>query len=74
MEQWIGGLKRDGENYCTRDGLQDLLCPDGKDASDGAPLVLLEEKKVPFVIPDADGTFQYTYSNVTIFGRADFKC
>ena len=24
--------------------------------------------QVPFVIPDADGTFQYTYSNCTVFG------
>ena len=24
--------------------------------------------QVPFIIPDADGTFQYTYSNCTVFG------
>ena len=26
--------------------------------------------QVPFVIPDADGTFQYTLSNCTVFGGA----
>ena len=42
------------------DGLREVLMPE---------LELLQELKVPFVIPDADGTFQYTYSNVTIFGQ-----
>jgi len=59
VEKWLGGYLKDAENYFTVDGLKEALMPD---------LVLLEEKKVPFVIPDADGTFQYTYSNCTIFG------
>ena len=41
-------------------GLKEALLPEFQ---------LLEERKVPFVIPDSDGTFQYTYSNVTVFGR-----
>ena len=49
-----------GEQVTTRRGLQDLLEPQ---------LELLETVRVPFVIPDSDGTFQYTYSNATIFGR-----
>ena len=49
-----------GEQVTTRQGLQDLL---------GPQLELLETVRVPFVIPDSDGTFQYTYSNATIFGR-----
>ena len=28
-----------------------------------------QESRVPFVIPDPDGTFQYTYSNCTVFGQ-----
>ena len=56
----MGGVVKDGSNVFTKDGLVELLAPD---------LVLLEEMKVPFVIPDPDGTFQYTYSNCTIFGR-----
>ena len=57
--KWIGGFKKNGENFFTVDGLQELLQPE---------LFLLEVHRVPFVIPDADGTFQYTYSNCTIFG------
>ena len=60
IENWVGGFVKDGKNVFTVEGLVDLLAPD---------LVLLEEQKVPFVIPDPDGTFQYTYSNCTIFGR-----
>jgi len=60
-ESWVGGFKKDGENFYTVDGLQLLLGPE---------LVLKEEERVPFVIPDADGTFQYTYSNCTIFAHA----
>jgi len=59
VENWLGGYHKNAENYFTVDGLKEALMPN---------LVLLEEKKIPFVIPDADGTFQYTYSNCTIFG------
>jgi len=60
MDNWIGGFQKDAENHFTVDGLREVLMPE---------LELLQELKVPFVIPDADGTFQYTYSNVTIFGQ-----
>ena len=60
IEKWIGGFSKDGEPKFTEAGLQGLLGPE---------LKLLEVTKVPFVIPDSDGTFQYTYSNCTIFGR-----
>jgi len=63
-DKWIGGCKKDGEDSFTVDGLK---------ASLGPELVLLEEMKVPFVIPDADGTFQYTYSNCTVFGAPTKK-
>jgi len=58
-KKWIGGFKKDAEDHYTVNGLSELLTPD---------LVLLQEMKVPFVIPDADGTYQYTYSNCTVFG------
>jgi len=61
IENWLGGYLKDAESHFTVDGLKEALIPN---------LVLLEEKKVPFVIPDADGTFQYTYSNCTIFGNS----
>ena len=59
LSKWIGGFKKNGENYFTVDGLKELLQPE---------LSLLEVHRIPFVIPDADGTFQYTYSNCTVFG------
>jgi len=59
MDKWVGGFLKDGENYFTVDGLKEQMAPE---------YVLLEERKVPFVIPDKDGTYQYTYSNVTVFG------
>jgi len=59
VDQWIGGFLKDAENHFTVEGLKAAILPE---------LILLEELKVPFVIPDADGTFQYTYSNVTVFG------
>ena len=57
--KWIGGFKKDAEDYYIVDGLCDIMLPE---------LHLLEQIKVPFMIPDEDGTFQYTYSNCTIFG------
>ena len=62
LDKWIGGFKKNGENFFTVDGLKELLKPE---------LALLEVHRIPFVIPDADGTFQYTYSNCTIFGSKD---
>ena len=59
VEKWIGGVEKNGKQFFTVDGLQELLKPE---------LHLLEVHRIPFVIPDADGTFQYTYSNCTIFG------
>ena len=60
IEHWIGGYLKDAENHFTVDGLKEALLPEFR---------LLDERKVPFVIPDSDGTYQYTYSNVTVFGR-----
>jgi hypothetical protein len=42
----------------------------GAVAAAGPDLCLRQEPThVPFVIPDADGTFQYTYSQCLVFGR-----
>ncbi|XP_065663047.1 uncharacterized protein LOC136085651 [Hydra vulgaris] len=59
INKWIGGIKKNGENYFTLDGLKEILSPE---------LELYETIRIPFVIPDPDGTYQYTYSNCTIFG------
>ena len=65
LTKWLGRLKKVGEDLFTRDGLHAQLQPE---------LILLEELRsleVRFVIPDADGTFQYTYSSCTVFGSPD---
>ena len=59
LEKWIGGFVEKEEKIYSQDGLEKLLGPEMK---------LFESQKIPFVIPDSDGTFQYTYSNCTIFG------
>lgn len=60
-EHWIGGFKRDGENFTTLDGLKEIL---GKHFQlIGAPC------EVPFVIRETRHKFQHTLSEVTIWER-----
>ncbi|HNS59053.1 MAG TPA: SAM-dependent methyltransferase, partial [Nitrosomonas europaea] len=60
-EHWIGGFKRDGENFTTLDGLKEIL---GKHFRlIGAPC------EVPFVIRETRHKFQHTLSEVTIWER-----
>ena len=59
--EWIGGFKKDGENYTTLDGLKDHL---------GSHFGLVSEpRKVPFVIRENQHKFQHTLSEVTIWER-----
>ncbi|WP_052750222.1 5-histidylcysteine sulfoxide synthase [Arsukibacterium sp. MJ3] len=60
-EEWIGGFKKDGENYSTLDGLKDHL-------SSHFTLVG-EPQKVPFVIRETQHKFQHTLSELTIWER-----
>jgi len=60
-EHWIGGFKKDGENYTTLDGLKDQL---------GGHFKLVgEPRKVPFVIRETQHKFQHTLSELTIWER-----
>lgn len=60
-EHWIGGYKRDGENFTTLDGLKEIL---GKHFRlIGAP------REVPFVIRETRHKFQHTLSEVSIWER-----
>ena len=60
-EEWIGGFKKDGENFSTFDGLKAIL---------GAHFRLLREpQSVPFVIRETKRKFQHTLSEVTIWER-----
>ena len=60
-ESWVGGFKKDGENFTTLDGLKAIL---GKYfALQRGPL------SVPFVIRETKRKFQHTLSEVTIWER-----
>ena len=59
--EWIGGFKRDGENFTTLDGLKAHL---------GAHFRLVEGPlEVPFVLRETRRKFQHTLSEVTIWER-----
>ncbi|OYY92559.1 MAG: SAM-dependent methyltransferase [Hydrogenophilales bacterium 28-61-23] len=59
--EWIGGFKKDGENFTTLDGLKARL---------GAHFRLLEGPlEVPFVLRETRRKFQHTLSEVTIWER-----
>jgi 5-histidylcysteine sulfoxide synthase/putative 4-mercaptohistidine N1-methyltranferase len=60
-EDWVGGFKKDGENYTTMDGLKALL-EEHFELKKG-PL------SVPFVIRETSRKFQHTLSEVTIWER-----
>jgi len=60
-ESWVGGFKKDGENFTTLDGLKGIL---GKHFTlQRGPL------SVPFVIRETKRKFQHTLSEVTIWER-----
>lgn len=60
-EDWIGGFKKDGENFTTLDGLKALLGPHFR--------LLREPVSVPFVIRETKRKFQHTLSEVTMWER-----
>ncbi len=60
-EKWIGGYKRDGENYTTLDGLKDIL-EENFDLIDSP-------KDVPFVIRETARKFQHTNSQLTVWQK-----
>ncbi|TVP89096.1 MAG: 5-histidylcysteine sulfoxide synthase [Pseudomonadaceae bacterium] len=59
--EWVGGFKKDGENYTTLDGLRDLL---------GEHFVQVgEPRKLEFVIRETQHKFQHSLSEVTVWER-----
>ncbi len=58
--KWLGGFKKDGENYTTFDGLKELL--EGE-------FELLESRDVEFVIKETDRKFQHSISHVTVWKK-----
>ena len=59
--EWIGGFKKDGENFTTLDGLKELL---GKHFR-----LLGEPRPVPLVIRETRRKFQHTLAEATIWER-----
>jgi len=60
-QDWLGGYKKDGENYTTLDGLKAAL---------GAKFDLLRDpQQVPFVIRETSRKFQHSLSDVTLWVR-----
>lgn len=60
-EEWVGGFKKDGENFTTLDGLKEILATHFKLVQ--GPL------DIPFVIRETRRKFQHTLSEVTIWER-----
>ncbi|WP_038166359.1 5-histidylcysteine sulfoxide synthase [Thiomonas sp. FB-6] len=60
-EEWIGGFKKDGENFSTLDGLEQMLGEHFERV--GEPL------QVPFVIRETRRKFQHTVSELTVWRR-----
>ncbi len=60
-QEWVGGFKKNGENFTTLDGLK---------ASLGRHFRLISEPvKVPFVIRESEHKFQHNLSEVTLWER-----
>lgn len=60
-ENWVGGFKKDGENFTTLDGLKAVL---------GAHFRLMQAPQdVPFVIRETRRKFQHTISEVSLWER-----
>lgn len=60
--EWVGGFKKDGENFTTLDGLKAKL---------GGHFKLIEGPlDVPFVLRETKRKFQHTVSEVTIWERS----
>ncbi|MER0216273.1 MAG: 5-histidylcysteine sulfoxide synthase [Nitrosomonas sp.] len=60
-EAWIGGFKRDGENFTTLDGLKEMLGPHFR--------LVQGPQAVPFVIRETKRKFQHTLAEVTIWEK-----
>jgi len=61
-EHWLGGFKKDGENYTTLQGLHDALDAHFR-------LLLGFPRDVPFVIRETDRKYQHTLAEVTIWEK-----
>ncbi|MGF1687218.1 5-histidylcysteine sulfoxide synthase [Photobacterium japonica] len=59
-QHWLGGIKVNGENFTTLDGLTETLIPQFE---------LVAVKAIPFVIRETKRKFQHTLSEMTIWRK-----
>lgn len=59
---WIGGYKKDGENFTTLDGLKEILGPHFQ--------LIQKPQSVPFVIRETTRKFQHSLAEVTIWEKS----
>jgi 5-histidylcysteine sulfoxide synthase/putative 4-mercaptohistidine N1-methyltranferase len=60
-EEWIGGFKKDGENFSTLDGLRQILSTHFRQVAG--------PQGVPFVIRETKRKYQHSVSEVTLWER-----
>ncbi|KLV03615.1 SAM-dependent methyltransferase [Photobacterium aquae] len=61
-DKWLGGIKINGENFTTLDGLTETLIPHFE---------LVAVKELPFVIRETKRKFQHSLSEMTIWRKRD---
>jgi putative 4-mercaptohistidine N1-methyltranferase len=60
-EHWVGGYRKNGEDYSTFDGLKDMLAPHFR--------LLFEPWSLPFVIRETRNKFQHSFSELTVWEK-----
>ena len=60
-DNWIGGYKRDGENFTTLDGLKEILSPHFD--------LVDEPRDVPFVIRETARKFQHSIAQMSVWHK-----
>jgi len=59
-EKWLGGFKKDGEDFTTMDGLKEIL---------GEHFKLLHTRDIPFVIKETARKHQHTISQLSVWEK-----
>ena len=60
-EYWVGGFKKDGEDFSTFDGLKEMLAPHFR--------LLFEPWSLPFVIRETRNKFQHSFPELTVWEK-----
>jgi 5-histidylcysteine sulfoxide synthase/putative 4-mercaptohistidine N1-methyltranferase len=60
-DKWVGGYKKDGENYSTLDGLKDMLAPHFR--------LMTTPRSLPFVIRETRNKYQHSLSELTVWEK-----